>query len=425
MALPGRLRVLRAEYPAFVALSAVTVAVLLVWPVADFYLRQMEITTQFWFADFRVYSGAVDRWAAGDPLYVRDESGGYFLSYLYPPVTVLLFYPFATFEFPTGAILFSAASLVLLWVGLEAVASVLGYDLRPWERLALLVALFGFQPAARDFKWAQVSTLLTALLCFAFYAQELGERGGPRRRLYRYASGALTTVGSSFKIYFATSGAHLLRDRSRFVGATVTAGALLAVSVAVMGVDAHRSYLDVLRWGKGWGDARPPSVWDTSAAYKPLYVLGELATPVRVLGLLGVVGLTLATRDVETAPARRATFALGVAAVPLFAPRADTHDLVVALLPAVVLLALELDRPRGYPSLPVLSVLLFHLHRYVVEVAVNPPAWLPVARLVREHAAWFQPGMYATVLLVGLAAYRVAEHVPVWSLSGVTRRRST
>lgn len=423
MSILRRLWTLRTERPAFVVLSAITVSALVVWPAFDVYLRRIGLATPFGFNDYGAYAGAVTRWAEGAPLYVRAEGGGYHGSYLYPPIVLLLFAPFAAFEFTTAAVLFGGLSLVLLWTGLAAVARALGYDLLVSERLVLLFAVFGYQPALRDFKWGQLSTLLTALLCFAFYAQELGaRRSHTDRRLYRYGSGALTTLGSSAKLFFATAGAHLLRDRERFAGAIATALALVVASVAVFGVDAHRSYVDVLLWGKGWDAPRPVSLWDPAAAYRPLYFLGEFGLPARALGTLGVIGLTLATRTVETAAARRATFALGVAAVPLLAPQADTQDLVIALLPAVILLAGELHRPAGRPSLPVLAVLLFHVHRYGVEAIVAPPAWLPFAAVLRG-AAWLQPGLWATLLLVGLAAYRVAEHVPALPASDAAPSR--
>ena len=385
MSIPRRLWALRTERPAFVVLSAVTVATLAVWPAVDVHLRAVGIATPFGFNDYGAYSAAVSRWAAGDPIYVRNEGGGYHGSYLYPPIALALFVPFQAFEFTTAA---------------------------------LLLVLFGSQPALRDFKWGQISTLLTALLGFAFYAHELeitaDSDGRSRRYLYGYGSGALTTLGSSVKLFYAPAGAHLLRDRRRLVGAVATAVALLAVSLVVFGVETHRAYLDVLLWGKGWGESRPPELWDVAAAYRPLYVLGGFGRPARFLGTLGVIGLALAARDAEGPTVRRATFALGVAAVPLLAPRADTHDLVVALVPAVVLLAVELARPLGRPSIPVLAVLLFHLHRYGLGLALDPPAWLPpaAAAALSERAAWLQPGVWATFLLVGLAAYRVAECAP-------------
>ncbi|MFB6120030.1 MAG: glycosyltransferase family 87 protein [Halobacteriaceae archaeon] len=415
MSLLRRLWDRRESSPLFVALSVLTVAVLLSWPVVDFYLRQVGVGIPFGFNDFGAYMSAIHRVRTGGSLYQMTH-GSYHGSYLYPPVTALIFHPFLGFDFKTGAIIFVSASLVLLWVGVESVARVLGYELGVAERLLLLVALFGFQPALRDYKWAQISSLLAALLCFAFYTGELAEETDDDR--YRYASGALTTLGSAFKLFFATSGAHLLRDRKRFAGAMAAAGVLAVVSVVAFGVEMHRDYVDVLMWGKGWGGTRAPYLWDTSAAYRPLYMLGNLGMAARVVGVFGTVGLTLAARRDDSAAARRATFALGVAVIPLLAPLADSHDLVVMLLPAVILLALELDRPDGYPWIPVLAVLLFHLHRYSVEVAINRPDLLPVgSSFVRAHAPWFQTGMWATFLLVGLAAVRVAEHaaLPDWA----------
>lgn len=417
MSIPRRLWALRRERPLFVLVSALTAVTLLVWPVVEFYLRLAGIGIEFGYNDFGAYTGALESWTGGGPLYAQDDGGGYHGSYLYPPVTVLLFYPFASLGFQTGAILLGVTSIVLLWVGLEAVVRTLGYELRLWERFAALVAIYSFQPVIRNFRWAQISTLLAALLCFAFYAQErgaateslygAGKVGGRTRSLFRYGSGALTTLASAFKLFVATSGAHLLRDRERFVGAMVTAAVLLVASLAVFGVETHRTYLDVLLWGKGWGGTQPLYLWDEYAAYRPLHVFGDLGTYLRAAGVLGVAGLALATRGDGSPTARRATFALGVAVVPLLAPQADTHDLVVVVLPAVVLVALELDRPDGYAWIPVLSVLLFHLHRYGVELLKYPPEWFPA--FVGEHGAWFQPGMWATFLLVGLAAYRVAE----------------
>jgi len=425
MSIPRRLWSLRRDRPLFVALSALTVGTLLVWLVVEFHLPEATQNTRgirlgYGFNDFSAYTGALGRWTEGGPLYMEQPNGGFHGEYLYPPVTVLLFYPFGTLGFKTGAIVFGALSVVMLWVGLEAVARTLGYRLRIWERFAMLLAIFSFQPVIRNFRWAQTATFLAALLCFAFYFQERaeataslygdGELSERTRSLYRYASGAFTTLGSSLKLFFATSGAHLLRDRKRFAGAMVTAGVLLVASLAVFGVETHQTYLDVLTWGKGWGDTRAPYLWDRYAAYRPLHVFGSAGLYLKLLGIIGTIAISWAARHDDSAAARRTTFALGVAVVPLVAPQADSHDLVLMLLPAIIMIAHELDRPDGYAWIPVLSVLLFHLHRYGLELIIVPPEWLPAAGFIRDNAPWFQPGMWASFMLVGLVAWRVAEH---------------
>jgi hypothetical protein len=421
MSLTRRLWALRDEHPGLVVLSVLTVGVMLVWPVVDILLRGVESlhVSPYGFNDFGAYAGAVDAWTEGEPLYVQDESGSYHGSYLYPPFVVLLFYPFdAVGNFFVGGVLFGFVSLFLLWVGIESVVEELGYRLAVGERLLLFAALFGFHPALWDFKWGQVSTFLAALLCFAFYFHERGNREQSTNSPSsgnagsRYLGGVLTTLASSVKLFYTTSGAHLLRDRRRFLGAIGTAVVLLAFSILVFGLPVHREYIDVLTWGKGWGTEQRPPFMAQPAYYRPLYLVDQfLATlgldlpnvwiiVATILGILGVVGLTLAARHERTAA--HPTFALGVAAVPLFAPRAYTHDLVVLLLPAVILLALELERDDGLPWIPVLAVLFLHLHSITIRLSIH--------LFSRADAVFLQPGVYGTFLLVGLAATRVAEH---------------
>jgi alpha-1,2-mannosyltransferase len=420
MSLARRLWALRKERPGFVVLSVLTVTLMVIWPVVDILLRGVDAlhVSPYGFNDFGAYAGAVDAWTEGEPLYVQDENGGYHGSYLYPPFVVPLFYPFdAVGNFFIGGVMFGFVSLFLLWVGLETVAEEFGYRLAVWERLLLFAALFGFHPALWDFKWGQISTFLAALLCYSFYTYELGNRGvainqAEERAGSQYLSGILTTLASSVKLFYATSGAHLLRNRRRFLGAIGAAVTLLAFSVLVFGMPVHREYIDVLTWGKGWGTEQDPPFMVQPAYYRPLYLVDQfLATlglelpsawviVATVGGILGIIGLTLAARHEQAAA--HPTFALGVAAVPLFAPRAYTHDLVVLLLPAIILLALELDHEDGLPWVPVLAVLLLHLHSITVSLSIH--------LFSRAAAVFLQPGVYGTFLLVGLAATRVAEH---------------
>ena len=418
--IPRQLWTYRRERPVFVVVSVVTLITLLGWLPVEHHLREMGIGLSYTFNDFSAYTEALNRWLEGTRMYVPQENGGYFGEYLYPPVTVLVFYPFETTGFETGAVLFGFTAIVLLWLGLEGVAGTLGYRLGIWERLGLLVMLFGFQPVIRNFRWTQTATLLTAFLSFAFYFQERAESesapyGGSEvsertRSLYRYASGIFTTLGSSFKLFYATSGAHLLRDCRRFAGAIAAAIGLAAASLAIFGVETNLQYLDVLTWGKGWGEGKAMYAWDTAAAYRPMHAFGGLGLYLKILGILTVIGLTLATRNETSRAARHMTFALGVAVVPLFAPKADSHDLVVLVVPAVILLAHELDRPDGYAWIPVLSVLLVHVHRYGLELLTRPEGDFFGATLLYDLGAFLQPGMWGTFLLVGLAAHRVAEH---------------
>lgn len=425
MSLAGKLWDLRRDRPGFVFLSLLTVSAMVVWPAVDAWLRQIEAihVAPYGFNDFTAYGFAVESWLAGEPIYIEQEDGGYHGSYLYPPVVLPVFYPFTRLGFGPGAVVFGLFSIFLLWVAIEGIVETFGYRLSVPERIVSIFALFGFHPILWDFKWGQVSTLLAAILCFAFYAHERGRQpskqasqSDPRRvrtgtRL-QYISGILTTLGSSFKLFYAPAGAHLLRSKDRFVPAVVTGVVLIALSLLVFGVSTNRTYLDVLAWGKGWGTEQFAPVQRQVAYYRPLYLVDQFVATfgiqlpsvwvivATVLGVLGVTWVSLAARD-EPAAARP-TFALGVAVIPLFAPRAYTHDLIVLLLPAIILLAVELERDDGLPWVPVLAVLLVHVHSVGTGVTIH--------LLGRADAVFVQPGVYGTFLLVGLAAVRVAEH---------------
>jgi hypothetical protein len=446
MSVARRLWALRHDRPLLVVVSVATVLATVLWPLADAALRPTGLihVSDYGFNDFGVYSGTVNAWLDGEPIYVQNEDGGYHGSFLYPPFVLPLFYPFSMLGFEAGPVLLGTLSLFLLWVGIDGIAESYGARLAVPERIVLLFALFGFHPAFWDFKWAQVSTLLAAVLCFAFLAHQRGERldagdidtvdvdagdtdqadvdagdadtvgagDASSGAAGAVLSGVLTTVGTTVKLFYMTAGAHLLRDGRRLAGAVASGAVLLGGSLLVFGLDTHLAYLDVLTWGKGWGTEQlPPAKWQT-AYFRPFYLVDQFVETIgisvpnswiiaaTVLGVLGVIALSLAAR--HSPAAAQPTFALGVAVVPLLAPRAYTHDLVVLLLPALVLLAVELDREDGLAWLPVFAVLLLHFH--------TPGTKLVNEVLGASDAVLIQPGVYGTTILIGLAAVRVAEH---------------
>ena len=408
---------LRRQRPVFVATSLAVLAFLVAYPAVHWWLQSQGVLEGFRYFDLGAYRGAVNSWQAGEPIYVENDAGGYHGSYLYPPVYLLLFLPvtdapFADLTFHQAGTLLNVVSVGLLWVGLQA--AVAGYGLRlAWvERLLLLWAVAGFAPVIISMQLAQVSVFLAALLAFALAGIRYGDRHGRRGRLGLYASGALTAVAGTLKLIYAPAGAHLLADRSRFAAAVATGLGLLAVSLAVFGLEVHVQYYEVLTWGKGWGESRPPfppNLW-LPPYYRPFYYLGAtLGMAIRIVLAAGISGLAVlsAGGDVD-----EETFALGVAAIPLVAPRAYTQDLALVLPVVVALLATELRREEGHPVVPVVGLFL---------AAVHPSGFFGILHLVAavfpassydalgSLVGLLQPGVWAALLLVGLAAVRVAE----------------
>jgi len=386
MALLRRLLALRGERPGFVAVACLALAALATYPAVDWYLRALDIAPRFGFWDFGAYATAVERWEAGESLYVQNEDGGYHGSYLYPPVAILAFAPvLLVLSFHPAALLWTAGTVALLWVALQRLASALGADVHPLERLGALAVVAGFHPVLLSVKLGQTAAALGALLTFAAATSLRGRS---------YLSGALTACCGVIKLPYAPAGAHLLGDRKRFLGAVAGGLALLFVSLLLFGVEAHRTFLEVLAWGISEGTAaRSPRLW-LPPYYRPFYGV-PYSLAIRIAASLAiVVGVLRAdgtTREVT---------ALGFAAVPLLAPLTYAYYFVAALPAVVLLVAAELDRPDGRPALPVVGLLLIQYHSYGLRWAgMTAPEWVPAVLL--------QPGLYGNLLLVGLAAARV------------------
>lgn len=416
------LRRCRRERPRWTVLAVATLAVLLAWPAVDWWLRGAGIAPQFRFWDFGAYGKAVSLWESGEPLYQRNENGGFHTSFLYPPFSVLLFYPFvALFEPDVTRIVWSAFSVGLLWLGLQALVAALGRSLSLPERVLGLVALLGFQPFLLGVKMGQTVGITGGLLALAGAAvvRESDDRrsGGA----WGAVAGVATAAIGLLKLPFAPAGAHLLRSRRRFAAAVGTGVVLLGVSLAVFGVGAHRLYIDVLAWGvESGGSARSPLAW-LPPYYKPLaWVPGSLLLRLTASAIVAACAVLAVDAD-------REVFALGLAAVPLLAPKAYTYYFT-ALLPAVVvLLAVEFDRPDGRPALPLVGFLLLQFHSYGLKLLVDTvPRGVVSLELLKTAAFLFQPGLWGNLLLVGLAAVRVADRVavPAWLDARLTAIRS-
>lgn len=388
MSLLRRLLARRDDTPLFVVASLLLALALATYPAVDWYLQSVGIAPRFGFWDFGAYASAVDRWVAGDSLYVQNENGGYHGSYLYPPIALLAFAPFRLiFSFRPAAILWAACTIFLLWTAIQRLVGALGVTLRPWERVALLPLVAGFQPVLLAVKLGQTAAGLAALLTLAASASLRG---------HSRLAGWLTACCGVVKLPYAPAGAHLLGDRDRFVGAVAGGLALLALSLLLFGVEAHRTFVDVLAWGVETGRvARSPRIW-LPPYYRPLYDV-PYSLAIRLLASLAIVAGALRA----PADAVREVTALGFAAVPLLAPLTYTYYFAAALPAGVLLLAAELDRPDGRPTLPVVALFLLHVHSYGLRTAgMVTPEWVP--------GLLIQPGLWGNLLLVGLAAARVA-----------------
>lgn len=461
---------LRAQRPALFWLCLLTGAALLVFPIAVGIGWAMG-WTRFGGVDFKAYYLAGLRARHGVPLYdhgafVDRVPKPFARRFLYPPAVAFLFVPFTYLQPALGRFAWIAGQIGVLWLGVLALVRGYDLDLSPAEAGLLLWAVLGFQPVTRVTRTANISALLAGLLCFAAAATiaegavadgALGETrnsrdvgtskpdgrsflggafgrsflggasgrsflGGTSGRSFLggssgrpYLGGALTALAAVPKPFVAPAGAHLLRDRRRLAGAAVALAGVVLVGLLAFGVDAHREYLDVLRRGKGWGGGG--GFGELPRKYQPLFQFPGLQLPVQG-ALLGGAAVTALAGGAARAVGRGrfgrrslddVVFALGVVAVPLVAPAANSLTLAVAVPGLLVALIVEWRR-GGRPGLVVLSILLVHANHYVLRLfylyGPTHAEYLPWKRAGATLLV-LQPATLGLLLVFGLLTWRV------------------
>jgi alpha-1,2-mannosyltransferase len=424
-----RLRALRYERPRLAALAGFTALFFLCYPLVDAWMRGQGIAPPFRYWDWGAYGGAVNRWQSGEAIYVRNESGGFHGGYLYPPFVLLLFLPFTWFPYPMGPALWGAVSVLLLWRGLVGVVRTAGYDPTTTEEVLLLFAVVGFQPLLLSVKMGQMAGFVVGGLCLAYAvlpregsvddAAGDADAASTMDTVRSVVSGMVTGGLGLAKLPYAPASAHLLTDRRRLLGGVVGAVGLVGLSLAVFGIDTNVAYLDVWRWGiDAGGRVRHPTLW-MAPYYRPFYPIARQSFVVQVALSLAIA--LLAVRAPKSANPE--VFALGLAAVPLVAPKTYTYYLV-ALLPAAAVLLVREARRDGRLEIPLLALVLANLHSYGLRALGEVgPALGGLESAWNELLPLLQPGLWANCLLVGLAAWRVGK-ATTWT-NPVTDHEST
>lgn len=296
--------------------------------------------------DFQVYYYAARASLAGDAMYAASPPAHSAFGYVYPPVTVVAFYPFAlvddwlaSFALFTTVKLVGGAALVLLLVRtVERVGPSLSRIDHALVGGYVLLSIHSVPPLF----YGETNLLLALALALGFVALERGDE---------VRSGAAFGLAALVKVFPAGVGLWLLRRRSwRGVGAAVaTGGGLLALGVPLFGLDAHRTWvfdavLPRLHHDAFAGGLAPEATYVTLR--RPLSVLGvdPALLPVVTAALLAPV-VAYCYRDLRTPTDRLVGAYVTLVAVLLFFP---TYFVYFPLLyfPLVPLLYLLEGRAR-------------------------------------------------------------------------------
>lgn len=402
-------------------LSVVTLGSLLVFPLVEILLQRAGVVPGFTFYDFQqAFYTAGERFLAGENLYADVQN-----PYVYPPVVALVFAPFTVFSPWVAGLAWNVVSLLVLGAGLLALLRAFDVHLSLPGVVVSFWALVGFFPTILWLKSGQVSGFLVGMFCFAVAAHERSWRDD-EAPLLALASGALTAAASVVKPFYAPSGAHLLRDRVRFLGAVVAVGGIVGASL-LLGVDVFADYLAVLLDGKGWGQTATPGGIETDITkwgpffFRPLYLFGPAALYVGLALTVGVAALSLYGRVTDAEQAEYATLILGLTTIPFASPITDLYT-VNTLVPALVLaFIVELRREDGYPEVPVLSALLFHVHAYSLGfLAGFGTQYVPALTALEPVLPILQTGLWGLLLLFGLQVSRLVRSIRHPGTSGAS-----
>lgn len=378
--------------------------------------------------NFRVYRVAAATALQGGDFYSAVPAGlpGQY-TYLYPPVTVLFFLPFALVpDWQTGyaaITLVSVVACLLLGHLLVVVVERRRDELLPLlDRLLIHGYVLGSSLSLPSLVYGNVNLLLALLVAVAFAALEY-EAETTRELLddtYETLAGVLVGLAALVKLFPALFGAWWLRTRTtRPFGAMVATGVIgLVLGLAVFGVDATQQYftqvltsrLDPALFAGGLPPdepyvtvRRPLAAFGVSPARLDAVSAGVLAVPVLLLyrgpfvdheRLAAILG-TLAAVLVFVPSLPLYLVFLYYPLVPLlYLVEARPARTLLLLGGAFVNFAFQFDDVRalfGYvPLPPVASDPLLAGARAVLSVA-TPPLWGVVLLLLGCLAYRYRP----------------------------------
>lgn len=374
--------------------------------------------------DLAVYRVAADAWLSGGELYGVAPDRAPEFTFLYPPLAVLAFVPFAVVPEGVALVAFTgqnvAAGLALAWL-LVGYLREQGVALSRVD-VALLAAactVSGYRGASLFF--SQVNVHLALALAVGFVALERG-----RERL----AGAAFALPAFLKLFPAVVGVWLLRRRAwRGVAAAVGVGlGLHLLGAALFGPDLVATYVEVAVTERTGVDAFAGGL-DPGATYVTLHRAGSHllggGDPARYGFAAAVLlpALAVCYRDVST-PARRLTaWFVTVAAAVLGFPSYQVYVVLLAF-PLFALLYLFPDGPgrRLFLGGAALSTTIYAGGEFVAAASTVPVVGAPLAAVLAPVLTLAAPVTYGLLCCVGAcvwyhlaAADAVDEGAPVGS----------
>lgn len=375
--------------------------------------------------NYEVYHYAAEAAIAGEDFYDAVPPGrgdGYV--YLYPPITVLVYYPFTLVSPATGYLLHTA--LAVVGAGAVATVAVVRYvetfDIRlGWLDVALIFGFFVVSVhASPTVYFGNVNLVLGAAFAVGFLLLA---------RDRAVAAGVAFGVAALFKVFPALVGVWLLRRRSwgAIFGATATGLGGLLLGAIVFGIDTTRTFfVDALFPRSSTpafvGGLDPDETYYVTVQRPLSHVIWTVwpEAPEEVLfpAALLVLGLILASlyRDLDgPVDALVAIYATTVVTVILL-PSLRMY-VVLTFLPAITLLYVWGWHPAGVPFTLgwLLAALAFRPSMAISRAETLPEPLFAIAEPLLTVATFQLWGLALTMVACVAYKYRWADHDTPWT----------
>ncbi|WP_323190357.1 glycosyltransferase family 87 protein [Halostella sp. PRR32] len=304
-----------------------------------YYLLLADTTPLAW--DFRAYRHAAELFVSGEPFIGASPSvgGG---RWVYPPIVVLLFVPFAAFPTLTGA--YAAATIVNIGLlvltarlVIRIVERVRREPLTRVDRLLLTLFIVTNTFSAVVIGQGQIDPLVCVTLAGGFLALESGRET---------RAGVLFAVAAVIKLFPVVVGAWLLYRRAyRAVAAAVATGVgAIIASFAVFGVETHRRYLHFVLYERSRLETAASGIdpnYSSLTLHRPLSVLFPELSPnayvaIAVIAFIPVI--VVCFMRTVTVIDRLVAFLVTLTASLLVTPATMIHHAVYLLVPLLPLL---------------------------------------------------------------------------------------
>lgn len=360
--------------------------------------------------DFLAYYRGAEAAIAGDAFVgLEPEQGGG--EYVYPPVVVLAFVPYAllgSWELAFGFhALINVAALTLLGLVTLRELDRIGIDQTPTDRwLVMLFAVASLYPVM-NVGLGQVDPFVAVLLAGAFLAVD---------RVDAAAGGVALGLAAVVKLFPAAFGLwFVVRRRLRAIAAAAITGiAGIVASLLVFGWDTNHAYLELILFERSrlddFAEGVSPDFFSVTLV-RPIAAVVPGSVP-SIAYLLIAVALVvpllwIVYSHTETRLDRHAAFLATLVAVLIALPSSNLNHLLYLYMPAVVLMyGLTPGQPRRLLLIG-LAILLFPLQPAIVGGTLEA---LSIPPVVADplHAAAKSLLSVVSVALIGAVVVLVA-----------------